>query len=103
MIVDDRKTGNRNQLQAKINCGYLTQQEVADRFRVAPSTIISWRGRGILRYFQAPGSRRVLYPVDAIEEFESKCIKQKGGNPNTFEIERKKPVVSSNMKEWRIP
>ncbi|MGZ6223872.1 MAG: helix-turn-helix domain-containing protein, partial [Syntrophales bacterium] len=65
------------------------QDEVASRFRVAPSTIINWRERGLIRYFQAPGSRRVLYPVDAIEELERKCIKQKGGNPESFEVRRK--------------
>jgi len=82
---------------------YLTQQEVASRFRVTASTVINWRERGLIKYFQAPGSRRILYPVDAIDELENKCTKKKGGNPDTSEIKRGKPVVSSSKKEWRIP
>ena len=82
---------------------FLTQDEVASRFRVTPSTIINWRERGLIRYFQAPGSRRVLYPVDAIEELESKCIKQKGGNPESFEVRRKKPETPTRPhREWRV-
>lgn len=79
-----------------------TQAEVADRFRVTASTVKNWRDRGLLAYFQAPGSRRILYPADAIIVFEkqstknSAAIKPKG-------ITRERPDVSPRPKaDWRI-
>jgi len=90
-------------LQSDKSIKFLTQREVACRFRATPSTIINWRERGLLRYFQAPGSRKVLYPVEAIEEFESKYIKQKGGNPESFEVKGKKlETPSKPHREWRV-
>ena len=44
-----------------------TQQEVADYFRVVPSTVKNWRERGLIKYWQAPGSSRVLYFGDEID------------------------------------
>ena len=82
---------------------YLTQREVADRFRVSPSTIKNWRDQGLLTYFQAPGSARVLYPIDAIEEFERQSIKKKKEVVKPAETRRKKPEISAKpAKEWRI-
>ena len=84
-----------------------TQQEVADYFRVVPATVKNWRERGYVCYFQVPGSTRVLYPVEAIKEFErlhttpTKEVvpKQIKGS----EIKRVKPVLSSKENEdWRI-
>jgi uncharacterized protein YjcR len=37
------------------------QQEVADYFGVTSNTIKNWRERGLLSYFQAPGSTRKQY------------------------------------------
>ena len=82
---------------------YLTQKEVADRFRVSLSTIKNWRDMGLLTYFQAPGSARVLYPVEAIEEFERRSTKPKKGVVRPPEIKREKPEISARPeKEWRI-
>lgn len=82
---------------------YLTQEEVADRFRVSPSTIKNWRDRGLLTYFQAPGSARVLYRVDAIEEFERRSTKPKKGVIRHSEIKREKPEISARPERvWRI-
>jgi len=82
---------------------YLTQVEVAGRFRVTQSTVKNWRTRGLLRYFQAPGSRRVLYPVDAIEEFEQKSLHIKKEVMTPREIQRKSLRTSTRpAKEWRI-
>ena len=82
---------------------YLTQTEVADKFRVTQSTVKNWRERGLLRYLQAPGSRRVLYPVDAIEEFEQKSIHTKKEVVTPREIQRKSLRTSTRpAKEWRI-
>ena len=84
---------------------YLTQQEVADRFRVTPSTVKNWRSKGKLVYFQAPGSTRVIYPREAIEEFERQHTAQEKvvEFARPAEIIRTKPGVSSKpRKEWRV-
>jgi len=82
---------------------YLTQTEVADKFRVTPSTILNWRRRGLLEYFQAPGSTRVLYPAQAVERFEREHIKKEKGGPKPTEIKRERPEISTKPKqEWRI-
>jgi len=83
-----------------------TQQEVADYFRVVPSTVKNWRERGLIKYWQAPGSSRVLYFGDEIKDFTDKnTFNGKGGNNSEKRIiaKREKPVVSTNpKKEWRI-
>ena len=82
---------------------YLTQREVADRFRVTQSTVKNWRERGLLRYFQAPGSTRVLYPVTAVEELERQSIKQKKEVVNLTEVKRERPRIPARpRKEWRV-
>jgi len=82
---------------------YLTQKEVADRFRVTQSTVKNWRERGLLAYFQAPGSTRVLYPVSEVEELEKQSIKQKREVVKQAEIIRKRPRVPAKpQKEWRV-
>jgi len=82
-----------------------TQQEVADYFRVVPSTVKNWRDRGLIKYWQAPGSSRVLYFGDEIKDFRAaNTFNGKGGVQNNKKaIKREKPVVSANPdKEWRI-
>ena len=82
---------------------YLTQQEVAVRFRVAQSTVKNWRDRGLLAYFQAPGSKRVLYPVTAVEELEKQSIKQTKGVVRPTEIKGRRPRVPAQpQKVWRV-
>jgi DNA-binding transcriptional MerR regulator len=81
----------------------LTQREVAGKFRVSQSTVKNWRERGLLRYFQAPGSSRVLYPIDAVEELERQSIKQKKEVVTLPEIKRERPRVPAKpQKEWRV-
>ena len=86
---------------------YLTQQEVAELFRVKPGTIKNWRDAGYLDYLQVPGSSRVLYPAETINNFELKHIKK----AKVIEFKRPNEVekmdgqgLSSNRikKEWRI-
>jgi hypothetical protein len=85
---------------------YLTQQEVADLFRVKPGTVKNWRDAGYLDYFQVPGSSRVLYPAETISQFETQHIKR----AKVIEFKKPKPVkreetgLSSNRikKRWRI-
>jgi hypothetical protein len=89
-----------------LNKKYLTQQEVADLFRVKPGTFKNWRDAGYLDYFQVPGSSRVLYPANTINQFErehtkkAKVIEFKRPEP----VLREEPGLSSNRikKRWRI-
>jgi hypothetical protein len=85
---------------------YLTQKEVADLFRVQPSTVKNWRDAGLLEYFQPPGSTRVLYPRESVEALERQHTKKKAKVipfRKPAEVKRIKPEVSSNPKKvWRI-
>ena len=89
---------------------YMTQQEVADLFRVRPATVKNWRDAGLLEYLQPPGSSRVLYPRASVEEFEKNCTKKEKAKVIPFrkpqesaEIRREMPGMSSkSKKEWRI-
>ena len=55
---------------------YLTQEEVARRFRVSPSTIKNWRDQGKLDFLQPDWSSRVLYPRESVEESEKRYTKR---------------------------
>ena len=85
---------------------YLTQQEVADLFRVSPGTVKNWRDAGLLDYFQVPGSSRILYPAETINQVEKQHTKK--AKVLEFkrhgEVQREMPEVSSNRikKQWRI-
>jgi len=85
---------------------YLTQQEVADLFRVKPATVKNWREAGLLEYLQPPGSTRVLYPRESVEEFERQHTKKRAKVipfRRPAEIKRIKPEVSTKPKKvWRI-
>ena len=82
---------------------YLTQKEVAHRFRVSEPTIKNWRDKGLLEFFQSPGSSRIVYPKEALEEFERRCTKKATviESKKPAEMKRKMPEVSSK-REWRI-
>ena len=81
-----------------------TQQEVAGYFRVVSGTVKNWREQGLLRYWQAPGSSKVLYYRDDVSEFRDKNTRsKKGGDKKRTEIKVVKPSVSSRKKDWRIP
>jgi len=82
-----------------------TQQEVAEYFRVVPGTVKNWRDRGLLPYWQAPGSTRVLYFSNEIKDFkDGNTHPRKGGDKTSClaKIKRKKPDVSSTTKKWRV-
>jgi len=82
---------------------FFTQNEVADRFRVVPSTVVYWRKRGLLRYFQAPGSSRILYPTDAIEEFERQSIHREKEVIKRSNDKRERLEISPRSRQdWRI-
>ena len=80
-----------------------TQSEVAGYFRVVSGTVKNWREQGLLSYWQAPGSSKVLFFRDEIRVFRDRYTKSKkeDGKPRT-EIKRIKPTVSSKQKEWRV-
>lgn len=53
---------------------YLTTDELAERWRVVPNTVITWRARNIgPPYFKAPGTNRALYRLREILELEDAC------------------------------
>ena len=80
-----------------------TQKEVANYFRVVQGTVKNWRDQGLLSYWQAPGSTRVLFYRDEIKKFRDKyTISKKGGDVPKAEIKKVKPCVSPTDKEWRI-
>jgi excisionase family DNA binding protein len=97
---------NQKESSHELENKYLTQEEVALRFRVSQSTIKNWRDKGLLEYLQPTGSTRVLYPRETVEEFEklhrqrAKVIEFKRPEP----VRREKTGLSSNRikKHWRI-
>jgi hypothetical protein len=60
----------------------------------------------LLEYFQPPGSTRVLYPRESVEELERQHTKKKAKVipfRKPAEVKRTKPEVSSKFKkEWRV-
>lgn len=87
-------------------CGtnvYLTQQEVASKFRVTQSTVKNWREKGLLRYLRVPGSTRIIYPIDTVEELEQQSLHQEKEVIRPKEVKRERPGISPRQqKEWRI-
>jgi hypothetical protein len=83
---------------------YITQKEMAKRFRKTEATIINWRRKGYFTYFRPPDSKSVLYLLDSVEDFEGKFTvlsnrKEVDNRPKL--AKREKPVVSTK-KVWRI-
>ena len=96
---------HKREVKYDLDKKYLTQQEVADLFRVTPATVKNWREAGLLEYLQPPGSTRVLYPRESIEEFEKQHTKKAKiiEFKKPAEIKRNKPEVSTKpQREWRI-
>ena len=81
-----------------------TQNEVAEYFRVVPGTVKNWREQGLLSYWQAPGSSRVLFFRDEVKDFQNKhtISMKKGGDQQKAEIKKVKPSVSSEITNWRL-
>lgn len=54
---------------------YLNADELAKRWKMARSSIISWRSRHLgPPYIKIPGSNRVLYRLRDILQFEDACL-----------------------------
>jgi hypothetical protein len=83
-----------------------TQKEVANYFRVVQGTVKNWRDQGLLSYWQAPGSTRVLYLSVEVRNFHNKHLKLRGegDKPKQLKgVKKGKPVVSTKTdKDWRI-
>jgi hypothetical protein len=89
------------------NHPWLTQKELASRWKVAQSSIVNWRKNGKIPFFPIPGSSRILYSLESIIELERKHTtttkEEQGEQKEHTELKRKKPVVSAKpFKEWRI-
>lgn len=87
------------------NDKFLTQRELARRWRLTESTIKNLRDRGQLPYFRLPGSSRVLYPVANIKELEELHTipaKEVDKERHLKEIKRKPDVPATPKKEWRV-
>ena len=84
---------------------FLKQAELAKRWGGSQSTIINYRNKGLISYFQLPESTKVLYPVAEVLEIERKYTKNnskpKGGDRKKADAKKVKPCVSPK-KEWRI-
>ncbi len=79
-----------------------TQAEVAKHFRISENCVRNWRNRGLLSYFRAPGSTRVLYLEDEVLDFGGKYTKPRnGGDRPPLKPTKGKPVISSE-KDWRV-
>lgn len=82
---------------------YLTQAEVAARFRVTESTVKNWRDKGLLKYLRVGGSTRVLYLNVSVEELENQSLHQEKEVIKPKGIKRERPRISPRQqKEWRI-
>ena len=80
-----------------------TQTEVAKYFRVVSSTVKNWREQGHLKYWQAPGSSKVLFHREDVRVFlDEHTFSKKGGDRKRTEIKVVKPSISSKKKDWRI-
>lgn len=81
---------------------FWTQSEVANHFRVSENCVRNWRNRGLLSFFRAPGSTRVLYLRDEVLEFGGKyTTPRNGGDKPPSPPTKGKPVISSK-REWRV-
>lgn len=86
---------------------YLTQKELAKRWKVSEGTIKNRRDNKIIKEFlRMPGSTKVLYPLNHINEVEKQYttkVKEVDKREKKTELKRNKPVVSAKPeKKWRV-
>lgn len=97
-----KKAPSRRKDAASGERNFLTQAEVADRFRVSVATVITWRKKGIMGHFHAPGSSKILYPVSAVEAFEQRFY-HKTKAEEVVQKKKESPEVPTRPKQvWRI-
>ena len=81
---------------------FWTQNEVAGYFRVVPSTVKNWRDQGLLSFWPAPGSTKILYYRDEIKDFRNKntTLKKGGGaSENKIVVRKRKEKPSESPKK----
>lgn len=91
--------------ERKKDLKFLSQQELAARWGVSESTVFNWRDRGILPYFRVPGSKRILYSIEKIEEFEEQHSYRQEVIKKRKVADKKgvKHVMSAKSdRDWRI-
>ena len=99
----------KNPLKEKKGQRWLTQKELAERWRVSEGTIINLRKKGELSLFNLPGIKKILYSMDEITRIEQENLSKEVQARNKrdahkhTELLRKEPVMSAKPeKEWRI-
>ena len=86
---------------------FYTQKELSNRWNVSEGTLINWRNQGHIPFFNLPGTAKILYPADKINEYENinTILKKEDFRAIQKQKEsmRKTSVVSANTeKDWRI-
>jgi hypothetical protein len=81
---------------------FLTQAEVAKRWRCSEANVKNLRVQGLINYFQF--GRSVRYVKEDIIEFEKQNTKRRKGGvkPKAINRKRKPDVSSAPLKQWRI-
>jgi hypothetical protein len=95
---------NKN-INSKNISNYLTQSELALRWRVSQSSIKKYRNDGLIPFFVPPNSSRILFPLDEIIIIEGKNLFNKEDDKRKYHdvSKEKMPVISAEPKEdWRI-
>lgn len=98
MTIENIESGN-------VGKKYLTQKELAERWRLSEGSIINRRKANEIPFYYPPGSHP-LYPLEEIEIYESKytflpkevMVKQEKAVAGV----KGKPVMSNTNAQWRI-
>lgn len=75
---------------------FITVKQLAERWRCHPNSIKNYNRKKLMPSFRTPGGRCILFPIEAIEEYEQR--------QNAQRKEVKKPsgrTLSAQQHEWR--
>lgn len=85
---------------------YLSQRELAERWKMTECSIKNLRVKGKIPYFCPPGSSRFLYPVNGIKAIERQHQTQKEIPDNRTKEnvrKRERPLVPpKTVKQWEV-
>lgn len=99
-----QKITNRNKEEKKQV--YLTQKELADRWRLSETAVAEMRKKGNIPYFVPPGSSRIFYPIEEILRIEQERTVYENGEKILkyckIKLVEKSVNPTSPKKEWRI-
>ena len=88
--------------EAREDIKFLTQAELAKRWRASQSCVKNWRDQGLLPFFRLPGSTRVLYPAPGYRIHRGAIYpKRKGGEaePKDTRSQREKARNISHIQQ----